>query len=176
MKKGLIDSYEIALFGLSEKTHSFDFPISKGLFDYFENDQVENIEGQCILVLEKSETMIQLNFDISAKALLTCDRSLDTFWYEITANKNMLLKYGEEYKEIDDEVVYITPDQLKINIGQWLYELTAVEIPMKKLHPRYEDEEGEEESFIYSDTTKDEKKESNDPRWDMLKNLKIDDN
>lgn len=178
MRKSILDSYDIELFTLSDQLYEFDFPIDTELFLHFENEEVVSIKGDCKLTLDKSSTMIQLEFNISAKALVACDRSLEEFNIDLESKKKMLIKYGEEYKEIDDEIVIITPDQLRLNVGQWLYEIVAVEVPMKKLHPKFENEEDVDEGFIYSDTDnkEEEEKEVRDPRWDVLRNLNIEDN
>jgi uncharacterized metal-binding protein YceD (DUF177 family) len=53
-----------------------------------------------------------------------------------------------------------------------MYEFIAVAIPIKKLHPRFRDEDGGDEAgkIVYRAST--EGDSSVDPRWDALKKLK----
>jgi uncharacterized protein len=62
------------------------------------------------------------------------------------------LKYGEEDREIDDEIEMISRNRQGINVGQYIYEFIATSIPMKKLHPRYSEEEAKEvgDKLIYT--------------------------
>jgi uncharacterized metal-binding protein YceD (DUF177 family) len=66
-------------------------------------------------------------------------------------------------------------------VAQYIYEFIGLAIPMKRLHPRFEEEEQEDEDIegilIYStkkegDDPEDEEDEKIDPRWDILNNLK----
>jgi uncharacterized metal-binding protein YceD (DUF177 family) len=44
---------------------------------------------------------------------------------------------------------------------------------MKKLHPRYQNDEGEAGGIVYSSEREEDKQEEEiDPRWDKLKKLK----
>jgi uncharacterized metal-binding protein YceD (DUF177 family) len=71
----------------------------------------------------------------------------------------------------------------KLDLSQDLFDFIALQVPMKKLHPRYvnEAEALEGNQFIYStekvlDENATEKAEDDmDPRWAALKNL-IDNN
>jgi uncharacterized metal-binding protein YceD (DUF177 family) len=68
-------------------------------------------------------------------------------------------------------------DSDTLELGQYMYEFINLAIPMKKLHPRYQDEveDGEEVKLIYSSGTTSTDAESDediDPRWDKLKKLK----
>jgi uncharacterized metal-binding protein YceD (DUF177 family) len=55
-----------------------------------------------------------------------------------------------------------------------MYEFIALEIPIKKLHPRFEDEteDGTEGKIIYTSSTGQPDEETIDPRWEKLKKLK----
>ena len=66
-----------------------------------------------------------------------------------------------------------------LELGQYIFEFIALDVPMKKLHPRFEDEEEDDEAvgkIIYSSAASDDgepgEEGSTDPRWDILKKLK----
>ena len=64
----------------------------------------------------------------------------------------------------------------KINIGEFIYEFITLAVPLKKLHPRFEDEleEDDEPEMIYTSQDEEETDDSQetDPRWEALKKLK----
>jgi uncharacterized metal-binding protein YceD (DUF177 family) len=72
-----------------------------------------------------------------------------------------------------------------LNVAQHVYDFINLAIPMKKIHPRFQEEEEDEDDeievkLIYSSTPEeDELKEEDeqvDPRWNILKNLKNNNN
>jgi len=64
-----------------------------------------------------------------------------------------------------------------IDMSQYIYEFISMGIPMKKLHPKYNNEnQNNDEQLFYSSTVDDSQtvknKEEIDPRWEALKKLK----
>src|SRR5438445_155607 len=64
--------------------------------------------------LDKRETFIEADFTINGNAFLVCDRSLEEFDYPLKIKKRVVFKYGEEPKEISDEIIIITKDQVQL--------------------------------------------------------------
>lgn len=121
--------------------------------------------------------MIEMFFDLQGAVELECDRSLDHFDYPIKAEKVMRYRLGEDWQELSDDLMVIPRDSQTINIASLLFEFIGLEIPMKKLHPRFaEEDEGEDEliSIYTSDSESEEEnqEEAVDPRWEALKKLK----
>ena len=90
------------------------------------------------------------------------------------ATHKIVFKYGSEEAEVTDEIVIIPHHKASLNIGQYLYEFIGLAIPMKRLHPKFREQEDEDDAtegkIIYSSTTENEG--AIDPRWEKLKNLK----
>ena len=173
--KGLRD-FQIDIFSLSHKLHEFEFNIDDRLFSQFEHSIVEHGKGKCYLELTKSETMMTLNFQIDASVELICDRSLDSFDYPIKIDEKVIIKFGEDNYSLSEDVIVIKQDTASINIGEFIYEFITLAVPLKKLHPRFEDEleEDDEPEMIYTSQDEEETDDSQetDPRWEALKKLK----
>lgn len=171
-----LSTYWIDIIGLTNKVHEFRYSIEDKFFRNFEGSDVSKGSLQCLVELTKNDNFINLRFDITGKVELVCDRSLDRFDYPLAIRKNILLKYGEEDREIDDEIEMISRNRQGINVGQYIYEFIGTAVPMKKLHPRYSGEESREvgDQLVYtSDTQKDDDQEDiEDPRWEALKKLR----
>ena len=122
--------------------------------------------------------MIQMFFHVEGTVELTCDRSLELFDHPVSFETKMIFKYGDEEKELSEDVMVILKDTQTINIADLLYEFIGLEVPMKKLHPKFQEENdnAEEMIMIYSSAEEGEEDEQNeeiiDPRWAALKNLK----
>jgi uncharacterized metal-binding protein YceD (DUF177 family) len=153
-------TFEIDIIALKLGSHSFTFKLDNEFFAYVKehlNGFIEKGDCNAQVILEKNEQLIRATFIIDGTVELVCDRSLDEFDYEVDVEETILYKYGEEERELTEEIVLITRRTPSINVGELLYEFLMLDIPMKKLHPRFWDEEDE-----YSDDDSDEYTESED--------------
>ncbi|WP_420385739.1 YceD family protein [Roseivirga sp.] len=168
--------FDIHIYKLSNGIHEYEFEIRNEFFEMFEGDLVSEGELKAIVTLNKSDSMIQVDFDIEGTVVLECDRSLDLFDFPIHVERNMIYKYGDEEKELSEDVYVIEKNTQTLNIAGILFEYIGLEIPMKKLHPKFEDEDEDSEgTMIYVSEEEDQneqEEETIDPRWAALKNLK----
>ena len=182
MKK--ISEYNINLVGLGDKRHEYDFDLDNSFFQLFDQNLVNGGHLQAHVVLDKSTLLLRFEIHLVGSVNLTCDRSLEPFDYPLDITETLLVKYGAQEMELDENVLQIPHDTQSINMAQHLFDYIGLAIPMKKLHPRFAAEEEEEASdadlLIYS-TAADENPETDqedgqnegpvDPRWDILKKL-----
>ncbi len=168
--------YTVNIIGLSQKAHRFDFEIGDAFFEQYGKTLLESGIFIAQVTLDKRETMIEGHFHIEGKAHLICDRSLETFDYPMHMDRLIVFKYGQEEKELSDEIVLITREQASLDVGQYIYELIGVTLPMKRLHPRFRQDDLEESEIqlVYSSPAdiKDQEEDAIDPRWEKLKKLK----
>ncbi|MBO6496414.1 MAG: DUF177 domain-containing protein [Roseivirga sp.] len=171
--------YDIHIYKLSNGVHEYQFEIGKEFFEMFDGDLVENGQLNAVVSLNKSDSMIQVDFNIEGSLELDCDRSLEKFDFPIHIDQNMIYKYGEEDKELSEDVFVIEKNTQTLNVSGIMYEFIGLEIPMKKLHPKFQEEEDEDDesegSMIYTSEAEEnieQKEEDIDPRWAALKNLK----
>lgn len=167
--------YNIDLFGLSLATHEFHFSFNSQLFEDQELMIVEKGHGSCNVILEKSETLITLHFEINGEVELTCDRSLEKFMFPIDLKERLILKYGEELDDSNDDV-WVIPEGLQVfNVKKNILEFINVAVPMKRLHPKFGEDDAEGMELVYtSESLSDDgsSDEEIDPRWAALKELK----
>jgi len=168
--------YRINIVGLSNKVHTFQFEVENAFFEHYGKGLVSEGSFSVKVELDKHETFLDARFEIQGQARLVCDRSLDPFMHPVRVDKRIMFKYGEVEQEMSDEIVVISRDADSLELGQYIYEFIGLEIPMKKLHPRYagEPDDGADGRIIYS-SEKDGPENGGDvidPRWDKLKKLK----
>jgi uncharacterized metal-binding protein YceD (DUF177 family) len=106
--------------------------------------------------------------EISGTVDLVCDISSEEFAYPIRNSIKVLVKYGEEYDDSNEEVITIPHGDSAFNISQLVYEAVVLSIPMKKISPNVKDEDLD---LIEKFSPKTEEQET-DPRWEALKKLK----
>jgi len=164
-------AFDIDIYKLSNKEHLFEFVFSDSFFEHFDNSPVEKGSGDVTLNLTKTATMMELFFRINGQITLICDRSLEPFKFPLGISRKIILKYGDSEEELSDEIAMIHWETQRINVAQYIYEFIGLEIPMKKLHPKYEDDNPEDE-VIYTSAEDEENNTDVDPRWEVLKKLK----
>jgi len=171
---GTVGGYRVNIAGLSNDVHTFQYEIDDAFFGQYGRDLVSGGSFHADVVLDKTESMITVGFEIHGRAMLICDRCLEPFDYPIDLHKAVIFKFGELDEEISDEIVNIRRDTIQLEIGQYIYEFISLEVPMKKLHPRFRDEElpGEGKIVYTSGEEPEPPDEPTDPRWDILKKLK----
>ncbi|REG94658.1 YceD family protein [Algoriphagus antarcticus] len=181
-------TFDIEVIKFLEGIHEIDFEIGDSFFQQFEDNELVK-KGNLIvrIKMKVGANVIEMDFHIAGKVTLTCDRSLEPFEQPLDFHEKMLYKFGAEEKEIDENVMMITRDTPKVNVGQLIYEFILLALPAKKIHPDYRNEMDDEEyegEGIYAyidgqdsdnpegDSESDENNEAVDPRWDLLKKLK----
>lgn len=166
--------FSVNILGLSKGVHQFEFQLGEDFFKKYGQEVVAKGKLSSVVVLDKKETFIEADFKIEGDAFLVCDRSLDEFDFPFSISRKIVFKYGDEPKEVSDEIIIITHDQQKLDVGQLMYEFIVLEIPIKKLHPRFQQEAEDETEgkIIYTSSTGESDEEVIDPRWEKLKKLK----
>jgi len=171
----VLENFNIDIYNLSNDKHDYQFQIGNSFFESFPEQIIDKGQGVVNVELVKSETLIDITFDIAITVELECDRTLEPFDYQIDLTQGLIYKYGEEEKELDDEIIIITRNQQRINLAQHIFEYIGLAIPMKKLHPKFEGED-ESDELIYTSKEEEKKEEDDneavDPRWQALRKLK----
>lgn len=165
----------INIVGLDLKAHHFDFDLDDRFLEEYGQGYLPGGHFNVAILLDKHETFIEADFKIKGSVRLTCDRSLEDFDHTIDLEKKMLFKYGDENEELTDEIAIISRDTTSLDLGQLVYEFISLAIPMKKLHPRFAQEENDDPAgkMVYSSSTDVESDdEQEDPMWEKLKKLK----
>ncbi|MFO7853555.1 MAG: YceD family protein [Bacteroidota bacterium] len=166
--------YRIPLTGLKEGNHLYYFKIGGDFFSHFEKSEIHESELEAVVSLFKRPAHMEIGIKISGTVRLTCDRCLDLYTQDLNTDDSVLLKFGEQWEEVDDEVIIIPYDENEFVLDQLFYEFAHLGLPLKKVHP--DDEYGNstcnpemleklEEHLVHGD-------EDHDPRWAELEKLK----
>ncbi|MDB5240394.1 MAG: hypothetical protein JWP57_1019 [Spirosoma sp.] len=175
-------AYDINIVGLENKRYEYDFESGDAFFAALDQELIHKGNVQTHIVLDKSETMIRLDFHIAGTVEQICDRSLDEYDELVQTRQMLLLKFGDHNEELSDEIELIERNTATINVARYIFEFISLSLPMKRLHPRFrdEDEQDNDESngkLIYSSGTATDSEDDDqpapvtDPRWDMLRKL-----
>ena len=171
-----LKNYEVAFSGLKNGKHHFKFEVEQSFFDLFETEQeFTKAHISADVLLEKHTTFLEFDITTSGTVDLTCDISNEEFAHPISNNIKVLVKFGEEYDDSNEEVITIPSGDSSFNISQIIYEAIVLSIPMKKISPNVNEEDDYHkilEKFSPKNKEEEEKTEEIDPRWEALKKLK----
>jgi uncharacterized protein len=137
LRNKVLDKYKIDIFRLENKQYIFQFDGDDEFFCLFEQELMQKGNFKAEVTLDKSETMIQMKYVIEGSVELICDRSLDEFNFPVNLAEKMILKFGDHNEELSDEMMLIDRNTPAINVAQDIFDFIALQIPMKKLHPRF---------------------------------------
>ena len=170
--------YIINLARLADKTHHFAFDLDRSFFEQFDQELIPDGQVHADVTLTKTERLITVDFDLHGTVRQVCDRSLDDYDQEINAQEQLLIRFGDENLELDDNVLQITPDTQTLPLTQHLFDYIGLALPMKKLHPRFQNEPDDEPDaktkLIFTtrgENPGDDDEDDTDPRWNALRNL-----
>jgi uncharacterized metal-binding protein YceD (DUF177 family) len=161
-----VDLYRVHIQGLSNSVHHFQYRFGDEFFRHYGTSLVEKGQFQAQVSLDKHENFIEATFHLSGTVNLVCDRSLDAYDHPMEITRKIIFKFGDDTREVDDEVQLISWGTESLELGQFMYEFIGLEIPLKKLHPRYQLDDTPD-GIVYSTDSGE-----TDPRWDILKHLK----
>ncbi len=133
-------------------------------------------EGQVDISFDKNQRFIRAELEIEATLELICDRSLELFDYKVERPYQILFKF-DQVEELEDEngaIRTIDHQRNELSIKQDVLDTLLVHLPVKKLHPRFLDEDGNPKEFVAESygEAEDEDEDTIDPRWEALKDLK----
>ena len=132
--------YAIPYKGLSIGNHHFEFEVDDRFFDAFEGSEIHRGHASVSVELVKTERLLTLDFTIDGEVEVTCDRCLDEFMMPVHYAGTLQVRFSETEKESDGEVMWLSPNETELPLGQYIYESISLSLPYRKIHP--EDAEG----------------------------------
>ncbi|WP_047246968.1 YceD family protein [Maribacter thermophilus] len=170
--------FNIPFSGLKQGKHDFNYKIENKFFESFGYDEFDAVDVQLNVVLNKTSTMMELDFDAAGTVNVNCDLTSEPYDQPISGTLQLVVKFGEEYNDDDDEILILPHGEHQVNIAQYIYEMIILAVPQKRVHPGILDGTLKSEALNKLDELqpKDKKnnKDDNDPRWDELKKLLTD--
>jgi len=173
-----LKEFFIPFSGLKLGQHTFEYKIDNTFFESFEYQEFNDAAIALAAILDKMNNMMELELEAEGTVNVDCDLTGEPFDLPIAASLKLVIKFGEEYNNENDEILIVPHGEHRINIAQYVYEMLVLAVPPKRVHPGVED--GSLKSEILDKLEelqpKEIKEESDktDPRWDDLKKLLTD--
>lgn len=169
-----LDSFIIPFRGLKPGIHRYDLTIDRTFFEHFEKSEISEGELNIHIDLEKDERMLIFHFLIDGSVSLPCDRCAEPVTIPVKGKERLIVKFGESFSELDEEVQIIPESETHVDVSPFLYEYVHLLLPLKRVHK--EDDKGN--SSCNPDMLAKLKEllhsRAEDPRWEKLKNYSQD--
>ncbi len=164
--KGL-ENYIIPLTGQKLGKHEFNYTIDQNFIDAFENGEITGSEVAVNVTLIRSNQTFEFGFYLEGSIEVPCDRCLEPVELEVENEARLLVKFGDRYEEINDELITIREEDSDFDLAPVIYEYLMLSIPIRKVH--YEGECDPTMINMLDGLAPEEEK--TDSRWDDLKKL-----
>ena len=166
------DDFNIEFAGLKLGHHNFDFHISETFFNNYNYCDFSLAEIKIDVALIKKTTIMELNIVARGNVRVKCDLTNEPYDQLIDNNIDLVVKFGNEFNNENDEILIIPHGEHKVNLAQYIYELTVLSVPAKRIHPGVIDGSLKSEILnILEDLKPKENKKTTDPRWEKLKKI-----
>lgn len=145
-------TYSIDFHGLRadhREGYDYVFPIDDSFFERWPESEIRSGKGEARVHAVKHASMMELTVTIDAEVLLTCDRCLDEFQCPVHFEGHPVVKIsdsipeGERYSgdaheaanNSDGDVLWISPAEATLDLGQYIYESIMLSLPFQRVHP-----------------------------------------
>lgn len=178
------DQYKLNLRTLTEGDHEYSWLLEDRYFQSIDSNGITGGEVEVHLDLRRTGDVFSLAFSYDGVVDTTCDRCLDPLEVVVEADRELVVKFGQEYLEESDEILVVGEQDGVLDLEWLMYEDIVLSLPVQRLH---EDGQCNDSmlQIIHSvepaeliegsegeDITRDE--DGIDERWAALKALKRD--
>lgn len=181
MEMNRTKEFLIPFVGLKLGKHHFEYQINNAFFENFDYDEFQNSGIKVAVVLDKKSNMLELDFKHKGTVNVPCDLTGEDFDLPIKGKMKLIVRFGEVFNNDNEELLILPFGEFEIDIIQYIYEMIALSVPLKRVHPGVKDGSLKTEALdklkelqVKEEVKKEEKEENIDPRWDKLKQLLTD--
>lgn len=167
-----LTQYTIPLQSLSEGIYHLQYKIEKEFIELQNIENMLNAEVTVKVIFTKRAQIHTLELSMNGTVEMPCDRCLEPVTIAIKNSQECVVKLDANEEEFADTeyVICINSHDKELDITHILYENLLLSLPLKKTHASGK---CSSEVTVYIKEAKKKQKETTDPRWDLLKNIKL---
>tara|TARA_Y100001935_G_C17273562_1_gene493338 strand:+ start:449 stop:1054 length:606 start_codon:yes stop_codon:yes gene_type:complete len=173
-----LKEFTIPFSGLKQGNHGFAYKIGNEFFEAFDYNEFNAAEVNVKAVLNKMSTTMEMDIAATGTINVDCDLTNEPYDQAISSDLHLVVKFGEEYNDEDDEILIIPHGEHQFNIAQYVFEMLVLGMPQKRIHPGVADGTLKSEMLDRLEELQPKEQNNNeentDPRWDGLKKFLTD--
>lgn len=164
-----LDSYIVDLRGMTTDAVSYQWQADDDFFSAVQGPEIQHGQLDVTLRVKRTSGLYELEFQLRGKVSLTCDRCLEPMDHPIDTTRTLRAKLGSEFED-DGETVTVPEEDGTLDVAWYVYELAALEIPLRHVHPEGQCNLDMQQS-LNQHTAGEEEEKPTDPRWDELRKI-----
>ncbi len=165
-----LPEHTIAFTGLKDGQHRFDWELGQAFFDAAHEEEFDGGRVAVTVTLDKAPNLLVANLHVAGSVHTTCDHCAAPFDLLVQGDQRQIFQLHGDPDQDDDELVTLDPRAHSINLTHYIYECLRLALPARHVHPEGQCDP-EVDAVLKEHAV--EHEPVPDPRWDALKNLKI---
>lgn len=157
-----LDSYKVNLRDAYVGLSSYAWHVGDAVFSALQGTEFTSGSLDVELEVRPNADAFELAFHLQGRVVVPCDRCLEDMELPIETESVLKVRMGEEYGD-DGEWVTVPADDGTINVAWHIYEIAALQIPIRHVHADGECAVRYEQQV--------EETQKSDPRWDELRKI-----
>ena len=167
--------FSVPFSGLKQGKHEFDYVVNNEFFESFGYTDFNDANLNLRVLLNKTSTMLEFELSADGVVNVDCDITSEPYDQSISTDLELVVNFGDEYNDEDDEILVIPHGEHQVNVAQYVYEMIVLAVPQKRIHPGVLDGSLDSEALKKLEELQPKEGKDNtndtDPRWDALKKL-----
>ncbi len=119
--------------GLKFGKHEFDFTVDDSFFEKLDYSPFKKGEVDVKVLMDKKSTMLVLDFELKGWVEENCDRCTVEFKQHLEGEHQVYVKFGDDYDELDENLLVIPRESYELDISQLIYEFIGLNLPLRKV-------------------------------------------
>lgn len=189
MERSELKDLTIPLRNLPEGSSEYALRCGDDLLGRVEGALAEHCDLLANISAHRLESAVTLDFSITGTIEVTCDLCLQPFDYPLEdCGGRITLELADRWEEVTEELYRVDAREERLDLAQWIYELSIVCLPIRREHPL--DAEGNPtcdaeqlrllDQYLVVEASDEDVPDDvapvaegeTDPRWDALKALR----
>lgn len=115
--------------------HHYQFEVDDEFFSLFEDSPLQDGKMKFEIDFDKRADMLLIDFRLEGSVRAECDRCTAMMAdLPLQDERQLIVKYGEDEGEEEDEVVFISREASDFNLAQYLYEFSVLALPIRNAY------------------------------------------
>ncbi len=176
------EEFKLRLSGIEDGKYCFSVNCNKEFFELAELSEIQDGLLNLRIEMVRHEKLVDLSFDFSGDVVMTCDRCLLPVNIPMAFKSHLIVKLvpivedGEN--ENDDDMWVMDENTYELDLFHYVYETIVLALPHRVVHE--DDQDGNPTCdpsvmAILDNMAVAKEEKPVDPRWEALKNLKLED-
>ena len=181
-EKQIREDFKLRLAGVEDGTYCFSVCCDKEFFELAEISEIQDGKLDLRIEMVRNDKLITISMHFEGEVVMTCDRCLLPVNLPMDFDSHLVVKLVPEVEEganeDDDDMWVMDENAYEVDLFHYAYETIMLALPHRVVHE--DDPDGNPTCDpavmdVLNNLSSTSKEKEPDPRWDALKNLKLED-